>query len=161
MRRSMLALPGRACLLAGLLFAACGDDSAPGRGDGAADARAGDGPGGSGGGGGTGGAGGMGGAGGAGGMTGDGGQPLGSICVNDTQCDQSQGMAICCKLPQCSSFCACTLSAMCPGGTMWLPCNSTADCAQFGGKVCCRESAGGQTVQFCTKQSGCSGMVLP
>jgi hypothetical protein len=45
---------------------------------------------------------------------------------------------------------------------MYLPCNSAADCAAYGGgKLCCEVDAGGQTMRFCTKQSGCSGHALP
>jgi hypothetical protein len=39
-----------------------------------------------------------------------------------------------------------------------LPCNSGADCAQFGGgKICCD----GGSMRYCTKQSGCAGNIIP
>jgi hypothetical protein len=45
---------------------------------------------------------------------------------------------------------------------MYLPCDSTADCSAYGGgKLCCETSSNGQTMRFCTKQSACSGKILP
>jgi hypothetical protein len=45
------------------------------------------------------------------------------------------------------------------GGTaLYLPCESEADCKEFGGgKVCCVAGA----MHFCTKPSACSGETLP
>ncbi|HYO96685.1 MAG TPA: hypothetical protein VER33_19370 [Polyangiaceae bacterium] len=47
-------------------------------------------------------------------------------------------------------------------GTAYLPCDSQADCAAYGGgKVCCEATTAAQVMRFCTKQSACSGQVLP
>jgi hypothetical protein len=44
------------------------------------------------------------------------------------------------------------------GNGYYLPCASLADCKQYGGsKICCSASG----MRFCTKQSACSGDVLP
>jgi len=44
------------------------------------------------------------------------------------------------------------------GNGLYLPCASLADCKVFGGgKICCAMPG----MQFCTKQSACSGNVLP
>jgi hypothetical protein len=44
------------------------------------------------------------------------------------------------------------------GSNLYLPCESLADCKQFGGgKVCCVAGS----MHFCTKPSGCSGDTLP
>ena len=41
---------------------------------------------------------------------------------------------------------------------LYLPCASQADCKQYGGgKICCSTSS----MRFCTKQSACTGDVLP
>jgi hypothetical protein len=78
-------------------------------------------------------------------------QPLGSLCANTGNCSQAMGAAVCCVN-------TCALAADCPSGPQYLPCNSAADCAQYGGgKICCE--AGG--MRFCTKQSACSGKTLP
>lgn len=176
-----LVVPAVAALL--LVFAThsgCSGDDTSGGSDGQAgtgggssgDGKAGAGGGGGGGtggaaGGGTGGAAGGGASGGGGGVA-DGGseaggkQPLGSICTMSSQCDQTDGTAICCKLPGCTTICGCALEAMCPGGDMYLPCNSAADCSKYGGgKVCCEDSSGGMAFRFCTKPSGCKGKVIP
>jgi hypothetical protein len=82
-------------------------------------------------------------------------QPLGAICANDTSCSQAQGAAVCCRS-------TCTLSDQCPASTTYLPCSSSADCSIYGGgKLCCEVQSGGQAMRFCTKQSACSGTVLP
>ncbi|HWA71140.1 MAG TPA: hypothetical protein VG937_02330 [Polyangiaceae bacterium] len=82
-------------------------------------------------------------------------QPLGAICANDTNCDQSQGAALCCRS-------TCTLSEQCPTSTTYLPCKSTADCGAYGGgKLCCEVTTSTNIMRFCTKQSACSGKVLP
>lgn len=82
-------------------------------------------------------------------------QPLGAICANDTNCSQSDGMAVCCVN-------TCTLADQCAANPMYLPCNSTADCSAYGGgKLCCEVTASGQAMRFCTKQSACAGKVLP
>jgi hypothetical protein len=108
------------------------------------------------------GAGGSGGSGGGGGTSADGGQPIGSLCVNDQNCSQAQGKTVCCAMPGCVAPCECQLETSCPGGTPFLPCNTSADCNQFGGgKVCCEVQSGGSTMRFCTKQNGCSGQVIP
>jgi hypothetical protein len=90
------------------------------------------------------------------------GQPPGSICANDSNCSQAGGAAVCCAIPGCAGPCECRLAAQCEPGSVFLECESGSDCAQYGGsKVCCKASSGGQSMQFCTKQSGCSGTVLP
>jgi hypothetical protein len=82
-------------------------------------------------------------------------QSLGAICANDTNCDQSQGAALCCRS-------TCTLSEQCPTSTTYLPCKSAADCATYGGgKLCCEVTTSTDVMHFCTKQSACSGKVLP
>jgi hypothetical protein len=44
------------------------------------------------------------------------------------------------------------------GNGLYLPCASLADCKMYGGgKVCCADAG----MQFCTKQSACSGNTLP
>jgi len=54
------------------------------------------------------------------------------------------------------------LASNCPGGSLYLPCNRGADCAQYGGgKICCEVRQGSQTQRYCTKQNGCTGTVLP
>ncbi|MFZ5890575.1 MAG: hypothetical protein ACOY0T_05850 [Myxococcota bacterium] len=81
-------------------------------------------------------------------------QPLGAICANDGNCSQAQGAAVCCRS-------TCTLAEECTNST-YLPCDSGADCAAYGGgKSCCEQQASGQTIRFCTKQSACTGKVLP
>jgi hypothetical protein len=98
----------------------------------------------------------------AGASTADAGQPLGSLCANDGNCSQSAGRAVCCKAPECAGPCECALASTCPGGNLFLPCNQTADCAQYGGgKICCEVRAGNQTQRYCTKQNGCTGTRLP
>ncbi len=82
-------------------------------------------------------------------------QPLGAICSNDSNCSQSSGAAVCCVN-------TCTAADQCPANPMYLPCDSTADCSAYGGgKLCCETSSNGQTMRFCTKQSACSGKILP
>jgi hypothetical protein len=126
--------------------------------------------------GGTGGGGGAGGSGGAGtggtggaatggsggSSTADGGQPLGALCVNDSNCNQASGTAVCCVVEGCPAPCECALTTQCPEGTLFLPCNATADCNQFGGgKICCEMGSGANVMRFCTKQNGCAGTILP
>jgi hypothetical protein len=90
------------------------------------------------------------------------GQPIGAICVNDSNCSQSQGMAICCATPTCMGPCECRLPADCPKNGLFLECKGAADCGAYGGgKVCCQVTSGSQSMQYCTKPSGCSGTVLP
>ena len=56
----------------------------------------------------------------------------------------------------------CRLKANCPTTGSFLECNSAADCAAYGGgKICCRATSGAQTMQYCTKSSGCPGTTLP
>jgi hypothetical protein len=82
-------------------------------------------------------------------------QPLGAICANDGNCSQADGAAVCCNS-------TCTLSDQCPASTTYLPCNSAADCAAYGGgKICCEVGSGSAAMRFCTKQSACSGQKLP
>lgn len=82
-------------------------------------------------------------------------QPLGAICANDANCSQSDGTAVCCVN-------TCTLADQCAANPMYLPCNSTADCSAYGGgKLCCEVTTSGQAMRFCTKQSACTGKVLP
>jgi len=82
-------------------------------------------------------------------------QPLGAICANDGNCSDAEGAAVCCQQ-------TCTLPDACPTSTNYLPCESAADCAKFGGgKLCCEVQTSSDTMRFCTKQSGCSGKVLP
>jgi hypothetical protein len=100
-------------------------------------------------GGGTGGAAaGRGGSSGAAGTAGGGGasgsQPLGAVCVNNGNCSQADGTAVCCL-----QISTCVLDIQCPGGTNYVSCE-TQPCTKAGW-VCC--SAGG--MHFCTKQSGC------
>lgn len=110
----------------------------------------------------AGGSSGTGGSGGAGGGSADGGQPIGALCVNDTNCSQAQGKAVCCAADGCVAPCECQLEANCPGGSAFLPCNTGADCKKYGGgKVCCEVQTGGSSMRFCTKQNGCSGQVIP
>jgi hypothetical protein len=90
---------------------------------------------------------------GAAGMGATGTQAPGAICSNDTNCSQAQGKAVCCNS-------TCTLGGC--STTTFLPCNSAADCAAYGGgKICCEEMTSSQTMRFCTKQSACMGRVLP
>ena len=90
------------------------------------------------------------------------GQPVGAICVNDANCNQSQGMAVCCAIPTCTGPCECRLAANCPKSGLFLECKGAADCSSFGGgKVCCQAGSGSQAMQYCTKPSGCPGVVLP
>ena len=90
------------------------------------------------------------------------GQPIGAICVNDSNCSQAQGMAVCCATPACTGPCECRLAADCPKSGLFLECKGAADCGAFGGgKVCCQVGSGSQTMQYCTKPSGCPGVVLP
>jgi hypothetical protein len=78
-------------------------------------------------------------------------QPLGALCANSGNCSQAMGMAVCCVN-------TCTLAEACPSDPSYLSCTKAADCAQFGGgKVCCKTAS----MSYCTKASGCSGMVLP
>jgi hypothetical protein len=91
-----------------------------------------------------------------------GGLPPGAVCANDSNCGQSQGPAVCCAIPGCTGPCECRLASGCPKTSPFLECNSAADCAVYGGgKICCRASSGGQTMQYCTKQNGCPGTTLP
>jgi hypothetical protein len=88
-----------------------------------------------------------------GGVTGT--QPLGSICANDGNCSQTEGAAVCCQS-------TCALQADCPGGTFYLACESGSDCDRYsGGFLCCRANAGGEPMQYCTKQNGCLGTPVP
>ncbi|HWP09764.1 MAG TPA: hypothetical protein VNN72_28675 [Polyangiaceae bacterium] len=92
------------------------------------------------------------------GMTGTGAtgtQPLGGICSNDGNCSDSEGAVVCCRQ-------TCTLAEACPTSTTYLPCESAADCAKYGGgKLCCEVQTSSDTMRFCTKQSACSGKILP
>jgi hypothetical protein len=86
------------------------------------------------------------------------GLPVGALCANDSNCSPN----VCCKMPTCAGPCECQPAANCPTSTQFLPCNSAADCAAYGGgKICCRASSGGQTMQYCTKTNGCPGTTLP
>lgn len=86
------------------------------------------------------------------------GLPIGSLCANDSNCSPN----ICCKMPACAGPCECQPTSNCPTSTQFLPCNNAADCSAYGGgKICCRASSGGQTMQYCTKTNGCSGTTLP
>jgi hypothetical protein len=87
----------------------------------------------------TGGAGASGASGAAGGT-----QPIGAACVNNGNCSQADGAAVCCL-----QISTCVLASQCPGGTNYVSCE-TQPCAKSGW-VCC--SAGG--MHFCTKQSAC------
>jgi hypothetical protein len=80
------------------------------------------------------------------GTTGAGGgtQPIGAACVNNGNCSQADGTAVCCL-----QISTCVLATDCPGGTNYVSCE-TQPCAKSGW-VCC--SAGG--MHFCTKQSAC------
>ena len=110
---------------------------------------------------GSGGSGGSGAAG-RGGNTADGGQPIGALCVNNTNCSQSQGKAVCCTVSGCAAPCECLLEANCPGGAPYLPCTVGADCNRYGGgKLCCEVRAGSATQRFCTKSNGCTGTIIP
>lgn len=78
-------------------------------------------------------------------------QPLGSVCANDGNCDQSMGAAVCC-------INTCTIADQCPDSPGYLPCNRASDCSAFGGaKICCQLG----NARFCTKQSACGGDRLP
>ena len=82
-------------------------------------------------------------------------QPLGAICANDDNCSDSAGTAVCCQQ-------TCTLAEACPTSTTYLPCEGAADCKKYGGgKLCCEVQTSSDTMRFCTKQSACSGKVLP
>ncbi|HTM44571.1 MAG TPA: hypothetical protein VL137_06425, partial [Polyangiaceae bacterium] len=88
-------------------------------------------------------------------------QPLGALCVNNSQCSQSQGASVCCVAAGCSAPCECTLQSDCPANTAYLQCATTADCAQYGGgKICCEVMTSQDTMRFCTKQSACTGTIL-
>jgi hypothetical protein len=64
-------------------------------------------------------------------------------------------LAVCCVN-------TCTLAEGCPTNPMYLPCESQADCDAYGGgKLCCEMGAGQNLMRFCTKQSACSGRILP
>jgi hypothetical protein len=92
---------------------------------------------------------------GGGGLTGF---PIGALCAFDSNCSPN----VCCKMPTCSGPCECQPASNCPASTQFLPCNGAADCAAYGGgKICCRASSGGQTMQYCTKTNGCPGTTLP
>jgi hypothetical protein len=83
-------------------------------------------------------------------------QPLGGACANSGNCAQSAGAAICCVN-------TCLLMADCPSNH-FLECGPAPDysCAAFGGgKQCCKATAGGQTMFYCTKSNGCPGMLVP
>jgi hypothetical protein len=92
------------------------------------------------------------------GMTGTGAsgtQPLGAICANDDNCSDSGGASVCCQQ-------TCTLADACPTDPTYLPCDSAADCKEYGGgKLCCEVQTSSETMRFCTKQSACSGKILP
>ncbi|HEX6765140.1 MAG TPA: hypothetical protein VF103_06670 [Polyangiaceae bacterium] len=89
------------------------------------------------------------------GGNGSGTQPLGAICANDSNCAQAEGAAVCCAS-------SCTLADQCPSSPTYLPCDSAADCSMYGGgKLCCEAGSGNQVMRFCTKQSACSGRILP
>ncbi|HXI60887.1 MAG TPA: hypothetical protein VNO55_32730, partial [Polyangia bacterium] len=136
---------------------ACGSSTPPAGGDanGTGGTSGGSGSGGSGSGGNAGGSGGAGsgtgGSGGSGGSGVDGGgplgtQPLGAACANSGNCAQTAGAAICCVN-------TCLLMADCPSNR-FLECGPAPDysCAAFGGgKQCCKATAGGQTMFYCTK----------
>jgi hypothetical protein len=82
-------------------------------------------------------------------------QPLGAICANTSNCSDSEGAVVCCQQ-------TCTLADACPASTTYLACDSAADCAKYGGgKLCCEVQTTSDTMRFCTKQSACSGKVLP
>ncbi|HMF40013.1 MAG TPA: hypothetical protein VKQ32_04940 [Polyangia bacterium] len=72
-------------------------------------------------------------------------QPIGSACVNDANCSQADGTAVCCL-----QINTCVLQSQCPTGTNYVPCTTNASCNK-GGWICC--TAGGMS--FCTKQSAC------
>jgi hypothetical protein len=56
----------------------------------------------------------------------------------------------------------CTLEADCDDGNLFIACNARADCSGYGGSwVCCEDSAGGETMRYCTKPSACNGTELP
>jgi hypothetical protein len=80
--------------------------------------------------------------------------------VSDQNCDQSEGVAVCCAVSGCAGPCQCTLAAQCnPGnpGTVDA-CDGSSDC---GDKVCCEATAAGQTQRICTPSSLCNGVILP
>jgi hypothetical protein len=86
------------------------------------------------------------------------GLPVGALCANDSNCSPN----VCCKMPACAGPCECQPASNCPTSTTFLPCNSAADCAVYGGgKICCRASSGSQSMQYCTKSNGCQGTTLP
>jgi hypothetical protein len=86
------------------------------------------------------------------------GVPVGGICALDENCSQAEDAAVCCEVEGCGAPCECTLAEACPTNPSYLPCESAADCEQFGGgRVCC--DAGSMT--YCTKPSGCLGEPLP
>jgi hypothetical protein len=77
-------------------------------------------------------------------------QPVGSVCVNDQNCSQAQGAAVCCMNE-------CALASMCSRG-QFLACKTRSDCAAYGGgKVCCDVPG----MRFCTKPSACTGQQIP
>lgn len=95
----------------------------------------------------------------AGGTTGN--QPLGGLCTLDRHCSQSEGAVVCCAAQGCTGPCECTLESDCSDQPLFLPCEASADCAQYGGgKICCQVGSGDQSMNFCTKRSACSGTVL-
>lgn len=89
--------------------------------------------------------------------------PVGAFCVQNAQCDQSGGMAVCCASDTCSGIpCECLLQTDCAEPSLAIECAQGSDCDHIGGnKVCCRPSGGGVANQFCTKPSACNGETLP
>lgn len=104
------------------------------------------------GGGGAAGSGGATGSGGAAGDAGQGSQPLGAVCANTGNCSQTAGAAVCCVN-------TCLPSDECPNNN-YVACDPAPGYACRTGR-CCRASASGQTILYCTKNNGCAGMFVP
>ncbi|HET6280443.1 MAG TPA: hypothetical protein VFH73_05740 [Polyangia bacterium] len=79
-------------------------------------------------------------------------QPIGAVCANTGNCSQTSGAAVCCVN-------TCLLSAECPNNN-FVQCDPAPTYACRTGR-CCRATAGGQTMYYCTKNNGCSGTFVP
>jgi hypothetical protein len=84
-------------------------------------------------------------------------QPLGSVCVEDQQCNQDEGAAVCCVAPGCSGPCECRLEDACSAAGREHVCSTSADC---GDKVCCEVDFGGVKQRACLPAASCTGTKL-
>jgi len=79
-------------------------------------------------------------------------QPIGAVCANTGNCSQVTGTVVCCVN-------TCLPTDECPNNN-FVPCDPAPTYACRTGR-CCRAMAGGQTLYYCTKNNGCSGMFVP